>query len=567
MARMIPSYIDDSESVSGEVEIFELLRIEAPESWIVLHSLDLPRHVRQVEGEIDFLILIPGGAGICLEIKSHESVRRDAQGIWHLGNHTERRGPFRQAAMAMQSLLVRLQEDEGILGVPFISAVGFPKCRFDVPPTEWEDWQVFDETALTQFGVREVIERIVRNSRSKFKRVPTALWYRDELKEPTETQCERILGALRPVFERQRSPKERRAENQSELRRYTEEQFKALDSLDANRRIVFSGAAGTGKTFLALESARRANASGQRALLCCYNRILGEWLEREAGPLTSSGYVGTLHKLMVSISGESHQGDRGNMNFWTEELPTHTVDRLLRGHPMAESFDMVAIDEAQDICTEPYLDVIDLLLKGGLKEGCFRAFGDFTHQAIFTNSNGRELLELRAQGLVRFELRENCRNRPRIGHLAALFSGPVNPYGEFRRKDDGVNIDILRFDSEQSQTSALQQAIDRLRNEKHQLGDISILSPFKEGAATSQLGEPYKGWLTFASDPKVGKIRVSTVHAFKGLESTAVIVTDIRRVDRPSDRQLLYIAASRATDRLVLLVDQDIALDIMNLVT
>lgn len=566
MARMIPSYIDISESPSGEVEIFELLKIEGPNEWIVLHSLDLPRHVRQVEGEIDFLILIPGGAVICLEIKSHEVVTRDRHGIWHLGNHTERRGPFRQAAEAMRSTLDRLQGTNGLSGVPFISAVGFPRCQFNVPATEWEEWQVFDETALRQLGIREVIERIVRSTRTKFKRVPTALWFRDELGEPTEVECEKVRDVLRPVFERQRSPKERRAENQRELRRFTEEQFKALDSLEANMRIAFSGAAGTGKTFLALEAARRSTGNGQRSLLCCYNRLLGDWLEREAGPLASNGYVGTLHKLIFKISGETSRSDGADAGYWTEELPALAVDRLLRGHPLAESFDLVVIDEAQDICTDPYLDVIDLLLKGGLKNGRIRAFGDFSHQAIYTENNGRELLASRTHGLVQFELTENCRNRPRIGHLAALLSGSKSPYREFRRKDDGIDIDILKFDEGQSQTSALEQAIDRLRAENHQLGDIAILSPFKADAAASRLGDPYKGWLTPAADARTGKIRVSTVHSFKGLESIAVVVTDIRRVDRPTDRQLLYIAASRATDRLILLVNENIAVDMMNLV-
>lgn len=566
MARMIPSYIDVADSPNGEVEVFELLRIEGPDNWIVLHSLDLPKHVRQVEGEVDFLILVPGGAVICLEIKSHQVVMRDRDAIWHLGGKVERRGPFRQAAEGMRSAQDRLRSISGLKGVPFISAVGFPKCQFNVPAAEWEAWQVFDEQALRQYGIRAVVEGIVRNARAKFERVPTALWFRDELREPTEAQCEKIREVLRPVFERQRSPKERRAENQRELRRFTEDQFKALDSLESNQRIAFSGAAGTGKTFLALEAARRATGSGLRALFCCYNRLLGDWLEREAGAITSSGYVGTLHKLIFKIADETSRTEAVDSRYWTEELPALAAERLLDGHVMTESFDFVAIDEAQDICTGPYLDVIDLLVKGGLKDGRIHAFGDFRHQAIYTKSDGRELLAARTQGLVLFDLNENCRNRPRIGHLAASFSGPTNPYGTFRRQDDGIDVDILTFGAAQSQTSALEQAIDRVRAENYQLGDIVILSPFNSDGAAKHLGEPYRGWLASAEEARAGKIRTSTIHSFKGLESIAVIVTDVRSVDRQTDRQLLYIAASRARDRLILLVDESIALDMMNLV-
>ena len=41
---------------------------------------------------------------------------------------------------------------------------------------------------------------------------------------------------------------------------FTEEQFGALDMLNDNDRVVFKGPAGTGKTFLALEAAKRAVA-------------------------------------------------------------------------------------------------------------------------------------------------------------------------------------------------------------------------------------------------------------------------------------------------------------------
>ena len=567
MARMIPSYVDSEQSPPGEVEVFELLRVEGPEDWIVLHSLDLPQHVRQVEGEIDFLILAPGGAVVCLEVKSHERVSRDSSGLWHLGSQDgERRGPFRQASEGMRSAKNRLSHMPGLKSVPFVSLVGFPRCPFDVPAVEWEHWQVFDEPALRQLGIRRIIERTCREARAKFAATQTASWFREVDREPTTQQCQSISKVLRPVFERQRSPKQRRAESQAELRHYTEEQFSALDCLDGNDRILFTGAAGTGKTFLALEALRRGVGSGERTLLCCFNKLLGRWLCNEADPLAGRAQVGTLHKLMLEIAEISVEGEGNEPGFWSEELPALVTDQLLKGHDMAASFDLVVIDEAQDICTGPFLDVIDLLLRDGLSHGRIRAFGDFEHQAIYSEGDGQRLLEDRTSGIVRYGLSENCRNRPRIGHLVGSFAGPEAAYGKFRRKDDGVEIDIFRSGKDQSPSSALEKAIDRLRADGHQLGDITILSPFRSGAAFTTLNEPYAGWLTSAEHPQAGKIRTSTIHAFKGMESPAVIVTDIRRVDREGDRQLLYIAASRATDRLGLIVDDGARMDLAEII-
>ena len=54
-----------------------------------------------------------------------------------------------------------------------------------------------------------------------------------------------------------------------------------LDLLGGNRRCLFEGAAGTGKTLLALEFARRCAQSGDRVLLICFNRLLGDWFANE----------------------------------------------------------------------------------------------------------------------------------------------------------------------------------------------------------------------------------------------------------------------------------------------
>ncbi len=53
-----------------------------------------------------------------------------------------------------------------------------------------------------------------------------------------------------------------------------------------------------------------------------------------------------------------------------------------------------------------------------------------------------------------------------------------------------------------------------------------------------------------------GQLQYSTIHAFKGLEAPAVVVTDLdRRV--PNFESLLYIGLTRATDRLFAVIDQD----------
>src|SRR5437879_1291692 len=105
MALMIPPSIA-SDASPGEREVFRRLEA-APSSddWIVLHSLDIARHRRQVVGELDFVIIIPALGVLCLEIKACARLRRSG-GTWYYGSNPEPdyRGPFKQAAEGMHSL-------------------------------------------------------------------------------------------------------------------------------------------------------------------------------------------------------------------------------------------------------------------------------------------------------------------------------------------------------------------------------------------------------------------------------------------------------------------------------
>ncbi len=285
-------------------------------------------------------------------------------------------------------------------------------------------------------------------------------------------------------------------------------------------------------------------------MLGCYNHLLGDWIKKEAAPLGDQVTAGTLHSLMRRVSAVEVPHD-ASQQFWAEELPARAIDALLDGHPLSGSFDVLVVDEAQDVCTPVYLDVLDLLVKGGLSAGRVFALGDFEHQSIYSGQDARDLLGERMQ-LAECPLSDNCRNRPRIGSLASSAFGR-NPYGAFRRADDGVEVVFRRYRDAEEQSANLASLVDQFRSDGYQLGDIAILSPLAHGAV-ERLGAPHSGWVAPAAASPGPKIRYSTVHAFKGLESPAVIVTDLTSLASNKQRLLLYIAATRATDRLGLCV-------------
>ncbi len=109
MAHLIPPHYPTGTS-PGEVLMFQALA-SAPASWVVLHSLHIPEHVRQIEGEADFVVLIPSLGVLCIEVKAHLSADFRA-GAWYLGSNPapDYRGPFRQAEEAARSIRNKVAE-------------------------------------------------------------------------------------------------------------------------------------------------------------------------------------------------------------------------------------------------------------------------------------------------------------------------------------------------------------------------------------------------------------------------------------------------------------------------
>lgn len=135
----------------GERLLYEQLADIWDDSYIAVHSLNLPAHAYKATGEIDFVILGPQGL-LVLEVKGGEISRQE--GIWiyedrWMEHRNNSEGPFRQASSAMYALRERLAEridpfemDAFTIGY----GVVFPDCDFDVQSVEgrkirWGWWK------------------------------------------------------------------------------------------------------------------------------------------------------------------------------------------------------------------------------------------------------------------------------------------------------------------------------------------------------------------------------------------------------------------------------------------
>lgn len=553
MAKMIPALIDHTSPSPGEHEIFWRLK-EEPETrdWIVLHSLDIAHHIKQVSGEIDFLVIIPYLGVLCVEVKAcHQLVRRD--GMWYYGNNPkpDPRGPFKQASTAMHSLRLKLaQYRPDLAGVVFWSAVVFPYLTFTSPSEEWHWWQVIDNQTFYTEPLSKQLARILENARDFLQRQPHCRWFNPKKSEPSPSQCEEIAQALRPDFAYMEDPQGNLARITSEIKYYTEEQQVALGAMETNPRVIFSGPAGTGKTFLAMEAAKRSAEQGHKVLLLCFNRLLGKWLQNQMTQLQPLVITSTLHSYMLEVAGvrvEDHV--ESGQTFWKKNLPCLAINKL-NDMGSEHLYDEIIIDEAQDILLPPYIKFIHLILKGGLQSGRWRVFGDFEKQAIYAEESAiTDILKSWTGEVPIYSLRMNCRNTPRIGTIAQRV-GELSPsYSRILRSDDGVNPEIYFYRDNYSQKQLLVRTVKKLEQTGYTRSNIVILSPKAAGSCTEGID---KGIFQSCETAGQDHIKYCSIHAYKGLESVVVIVTDIEQVGDILASNLMYVAVTRSIHRLII---------------
>ncbi len=561
MARMIPPYLDDSTKSTGEKLVFELFeRDPTTTDWIVLHSLSLSEHVRRIYGEIDFLVLAPGLGIFVLEIKSGSVSRKDGlcQFRDRFGNvHRKTRGPFQQAQEAAFTLIKALRSSFGADDVLSKTVVGygvvFPHVRFTPTDLDQESWMIYDKDSR-RFPINMFIHRLADGTHRKLRK---CAWYNPNRSHLEHTDVERLVFLLRRDFERLDTSGYDHRDLDQQITAFTEDQYRLLDQLTDNERCLFQGTAGTGKTMLAIESARRAVRAGQRVVLVCFNRLLGLWLRML---LRKEDYekvtVASLHSLLYDLA-DHPSLDESRDKFFKETLPLIVLEKIDAGEICR--FDKLIVDEGQDLISPNYLDIFDALLVGGLAGGCWEFYCDFERQAIYSHLSASEMQsEIDSRGVsAKFRLTTNCRNSRKIGqHISRLCRFPPERY--LPSRSAGPPVEHLFYDTDKKQIELLSRILRELRHNNITPDLVTLLS---EKGFTAACGGLLCNTFPDVSDAEEPAIKTrhrlhpqfATVRRFKGMESQVVILLDVDELDDVLLTSILYVGMSRARSHLFVL--------------
>jgi hypothetical protein len=481
--------------------------------------------------EADFLIAHPDHGILVVEVKGGR-IRYDPKtDSWFSNDVRLEQSPFAQ----VQRTRYRLRDVLKASGVPGIQfplgeAVAFPDA--DVGPTDLPPGEV-PERVIDADDLDDVESAVLRTYETFGLHDKSRVFGRPGVNALTTT----VAGSV----EIKRSLGGQIAETEAALIRLTENQYEILDALDGNQRLLVVGGAGTGKTLLAIEEARRLAAQGLRVLVTCFNQPLGVHL---AGRLRGLGRVEALHFHGICTRwateariDHERQPDESAEHYYNQRAPellTQAADVLHR------RVDAVLVDEAQDFLPD-WLDALELLLDDS--DGVMFLFAD-ENQAIYQRGF------VRPANFLRYRLTANLRNSASIHRLL------VGHFGEksIAKGPPGVEVTVRTWSGERELRRELSSLLTRLSQHGVPADAITVLTG--RSTVNSRFArDETVGSFRLCSNPKrPNEIRFASVHRFKGLESTVVILCEMEGLNPSAARNLWYTGLSRARSALILVV-------------
>lgn len=322
------------------------------------------------------------------------------------------------------------------------------------------------------------------------------------------------------------------------------------------RRLTFSpwrlrvnGAAGSGKTVLAQSLFRDARKAEQKALYLCFNRPLADGVARALG---AQNLAMTVDRLTEVYPLEDPFDPRAG----SEAFEARRT--MIQAAPVHKDwqFDLVVVDEGQDFSLSQRQLAERLVAEGG---------------RFIWLEDDRQRLYQREDAVappctVTLDLRENYRTAKSIvRYMNVLLQ--LSPEDIPAAAIEGAPPEFRVVAGRDELLDAVVQQVRALLDEGYQLAEIAVLS-YHGHASSWLLGLDRIGiWPTirFTGDYDVagnqqyseGKLRVESVHRFKGLQAEAVILVEVDFDSLGEQaRSRLYVGMTRARQSLTVLLEE-----------
>lgn len=526
MGSLIPADFDLSILEKSEQRVVRALLENTDISWLVLPHVPFVERGR--DGEADIVVMHPEYGAVVIEVKGGKITV--VEGIWHQNGKPLTRSPVEQAVNAKHVLVRKIKracETDDVRALYITHAVAFPDATTLPAESLGPD---LDSKMVLIGNDFAWLDRSLEAMLPKSHRV-------------SDRAMNTMVRALRPTLEFREDLAPQLGAMSRKLDEETERILKTAELLDANLRVWVEGPAGSGKSRLAIQWARRAAERDERVLLLCYNKPMGAIFEVafEDDPMVTAGSFHDVALRLLEPYGFVAP-DNPTHEFWSEEVPEALFDRR---DQLGDGYDTIILDEVQDIHSE-WFPAIDGLLDPSGANRLYR-LGD----------PGQNLYRVEAEddeGWVLFPLVTNCRNTQAIAAVAKHLGGgspsAASPLGNPVRFVEATTIQDVR---------------KRLGGEllvllrEHRLAPSSIAVITTRVDLRDELLDPpiVAARLCRWDDRDEEVVVCETAYRLKGTEWEAVIVVNLEPAITAWLRDVLYVAVSRPRTWLTIIAPQD----------
>lgn len=527
MARLIPPEFDFSELEMSEQRVLKSLLEGLGDDWILIPNVEL-RTKWGSETEIDLVAISPTRGVTAIEVKG--GAIRIINGSWQRYGEPMK-DPFKQVRSAKYSL------------IELLKSAGLDMRRF------WVEHAVALPDVLTvpDAGLGSGAQRSQILTSMDLGDIEASMARVQPHPHPIPPEAiTAIVGALRPTVDLDVSEGGHLRAVSTRIEESTAARMRSVQTLDQNPVVLVEGGAGTGKTWLVTQWARRAAARGERTAVVAFNRPMADRLARqlESEPVR----VDTFHNLLMELLSDAgvKTPAEPDADYWKKGLVRSLEKKRKR---VGTPFDTIIVDEAQDLRPR-WLKALRRLLEPSTESRLLMVADPA--QAIY----GKRWKA--PEDFARLTLDVNLRNSREIAALVEKLGGcrasPASP--------DGPRPQYVRIGGRKEMRKRVATSIGQLVDAGVPPAQIAVLTtrtatrdfliknvrsqPDPHGGGS---GDPRAELLGRWENLGATSVLCETIHRTKGLEWNAVILVTL---DDPIEEMLMYVGASRARSKLVL---------------
>ena len=312
-----------------------------------------------------------------------------------------------------------------------------------------------------------------------------------------------IKGKLRPNVDVFPPFTTKLGEVLEKMQELTEEQYERMEIIDQNEKVVVRGGAGTGKTFLMLQCARKEIAKGFSVMVFVHSKILASYIKK----------IEPDERLQITS--------------------LENIDQVSRN----DKIDVLFVDEGQDLMDLEILGYLDAVLSGGMEKGRWRWFMDDNNQTHVKGTFDQDAYKLLCDGFgtdkpVSIPLLKNVRNTKEIIRNVEswtgtdLGDGKVSGYGQEPKiyvieQNDGIELLEKRLD----ELIENEVSLDQIGVVFSLSSDLTLIKDLKQNLRRKFIPLNTKN---VKSDLK-GRVVYGYARDFKGLEKNIIITFGFRK--------------------------------------